>query len=580
MMSSSQVQFSDYDTVVLAGTSGLELSEFNTPASKLVIFEPDPERRQELEALYSGNSAVRLHVRGLSGNPAKQVFRRYNLSRLNGICEAAAARDFFPNLRETDQFPVEQRELNAAIAEANLKRGEKNLVVIGANSGASDILDALAESSAARRVSDIQVFVAEEALFQGDVIQDELEKWTQRAGFDLTGGEVQGRDPYRAVHLKRVREAAKPAATGKPKTAPAKPEPAAPMEARPASKDKPAAPAVTAPLVPAHEVELRRALLGLEEKTAELELAKATSKLQAEEQRLSAEKLTDELKQAQALLAEAKKEKAQANRLAGAAKSRAKTTKTKLQKALDALKAETRARERAEADFEQLQQAHDDLLQQVEEANTARETLSNELEAARQDVLRLTEAQDDQQASIEALEQANAALQDERDALQTDCETLNAKEAEAAARQAELVQEAEAAQSAQRDQDDKLQDLQQQLSEAVKQAEDLSGQLSSALRDRDDERDNVAKLTQELETARDNLSLAVRMQSMLEANQKDLQQKYSALAEEKHEADALIAAFMQRLEQASAAQANLPGRDENFAEFTEVTDDNSAVESR
>jgi peptidoglycan hydrolase CwlO-like protein len=70
------------------------------------------------------------------------------------------------------------------------------------------------------------------------------------------------------------------------------------------------------------------------------------------------------------------------------------------------------------------------------------------------------------------------------------------------------------------------------------------------------------------------------MQSMLEANQKDLQQKYSALAEEKHEADALIAAFMQRLEQASAAQANLPGRDENFAEFTEVTDDNSAVESR
>lgn len=588
MMSSSQIKFSDYDTVILAGISGLELSEFNTPRSKLVIYDPDPERQEQLETLYAGNSVARVHKRGLSGAPSRAVYHRYNLSRMNGIGGPAAAREFFPNLREVGSFEIEQKELNAAIAEANLKRGERNLLVIGANAGASDLLAALAQSSAARRLSQIQVFAAEEALFDGDGVESDLLQWAAKSGFELISNEALGRDPYHTISLKRASSSAKPA----PETETA-PAPAPETGTNPDKADTPEpAPVEVQPSAPAYEVELRRALLGLDEKAAELELAKATSKLNAEQQRLSVEQLTQELEQAQALNTALKTEKNQAKRLAGAAKSRANTAKTKHQKAIIALNSETAARERLERELNKLQSAHNALREQAEGATSARDTLAQELERAQQDVEQLRAQLEEQQGAIEDLKRSGETLQTERDALAADCEALTQQERSSASRQAELEQAAEAAETSRREQAETLQALQKELTETQEQVERLTTQLTrkeqefavertTLNRKADDEQANATTLKQELETARDNLSLAVRMQTMLEANQKDLQQKYTALSEEKREADALIAAFMHRLQDRSAAhaEANLPGSDESFAEFTEVTDDNNTIKS-
>jgi len=156
-----------FDLLVYAGPGSLgrpdNVAFMN--ATKLVFFEPDPERYGLLSAKLKGRAGVELREQALSGVTGRVRLGSYNDSEMNSLHKPTGLLQFLPGLRNVGYIDAECIDASEYVTDLNAE-GLSARLVIDVNGDELAILNSLRASSLLRFFSEVYVYTGMTPLFE------------------------------------------------------------------------------------------------------------------------------------------------------------------------------------------------------------------------------------------------------------------------------------------------------------------------------------------------------------------------------------------------------------------------------
>jgi FkbM family methyltransferase len=523
------------------GAGGGALLGLAGRAQRAILVEPDPDRFRELQALAAGSDSVRLVHAAIAPVAGQAAFHKASLNRFGALSRPTGARSLYRGLKSAGEVQVPVTTV-ADLLGTEAVDGPA-VIVIDAASAALVALQQVEALGLLKPSTILAVKVSELSLHEQGVERSRVEAWAAERGLRLT--RVPGQDDP------DIWTAWLDAQPGKDKTAPS---------------EVPAASEVT--ITESELDDLRKQL-----EAAQAENAKLADRL--DEKHKSADRAKSKAyraqKRSETLEAKCKELTAQNKSLKEAGVDATRN--------LEALKAAEEQRQALETSLEQLKARHEEGEAQRKALSEQVQTLSRERSSAEQQLARLTSVEAKLRAQLEESEtqrkelneQLQASSRERANAEQqvarlTSAEAklksqLDQSEAQRAELREQLKSEARERSSAEQQLArlmEQFQEIQNELKSASQGQQEMRRQLDAKSAEAQRATTDLTARTRELEGARSeldsvraDLSLALRVQRLAQADLQDLQKRFGELEQEKISLEALLMQLMDRLYEAS-----------------------------
>lgn len=176
------------DTIIHIGAGqASELQTYlETEAQRIILVEPNPTLAVKLRSKIQQFPHVEVLERAITDNPTRNTLYEYNLPEASGLYLADGLKMLFPGLRQTNQYAVATQTPQSLVQDCQLQ-AENNTLVIQAPGAELAIVSALIESGAISHFNLLEITCSEHSLHDadGDGNAEGLKQALQNEGFEL-----------------------------------------------------------------------------------------------------------------------------------------------------------------------------------------------------------------------------------------------------------------------------------------------------------------------------------------------------------------------------------------------------------
>ncbi|NJC88971.1 MAG: hypothetical protein FIB02_10670 [Desulfuromonas sp.] len=152
---------------------------------RLLLVEADPLLAEMLHARAAAFPHVQVCCAAVAGVAGPGRFYRYNLPDAGSLHAASGLRQLFPGLRTLEQFDVEMVRPESLLHPLRLAAEQDNFLVIDLPGEELPVLQALQDSRQLHLFRQLYLNCGREPLYEGSVAARQILNWLQEQGFDL-----------------------------------------------------------------------------------------------------------------------------------------------------------------------------------------------------------------------------------------------------------------------------------------------------------------------------------------------------------------------------------------------------------
>lgn len=170
-----------------------------------VLVEAHPELVKMLRARVDAISNVSVMEVAVAGKPGECELHVYNLVDFTSLRSAEYLHELFPGLRLKEKLPVVATSATDLLSQLNSEGRNSICLVIDTPGEEYAILEALAQSRQLDKVADLVVYCSKTALYEAGHGETELRELLDRVGYEVAASEADQDPEFLVLVLKRNR---------------------------------------------------------------------------------------------------------------------------------------------------------------------------------------------------------------------------------------------------------------------------------------------------------------------------------------------------------------------------------------